>query len=54
MKRKPTKKDIMRGCMAFFKDMIISVFLFEFERAKFDWDMFRITAKGDFEVIDEN
>lgn len=53
MGRKPTKKDIILGCKAFFKDMIVALFHGNIDRAKFCWIMIRVTAKGDFEVIDD-
>ena len=52
-RRKPTKKDIIFGCWNLFWDMIISFMLFRHNRAELDWCLLRLTAKGDFEVSDD-
>ena len=50
--RKPTKKDIITGCMSFLGDMIVGIFAFDIDRVRFDWVMFKETAKGNFEVVE--
>jgi len=51
--RNPTKKDIIKGCISFLKDMIAGLISFDMNRVMFDWIMVKETAKGNFEVVDE-
>lgn len=51
--RKPNAKDKICGCVSFLKDMLIGFFTFDIDRVRFDWVMFKETAKGNFEVVEE-
>lgn len=51
--RKPTTKDIIKGCKSFFGDMLVGILAFDIDRVRFDWVMFKETAKGNFEVVEE-
>ena len=54
MSRKPTKKDIIFGCMEFLKMMLIGFFTFNISKMQLGWGFFKLTAQGKFEVTEED
>jgi len=53
MLRKPTRKEIIFGCVELFKDMVIEFFRLNIHNVKLDWMLIKLTAMGDFEIEDE-
>ena len=54
MSRKPAKKDIIFGCWELFWDMIVNFLLWRFNRARLDWCLLKETAKGNFEILEDD
>ena len=54
MRRKPTKKDIIFGCWELFWDIIVNFLLWRFDRAKLDGCLLKETAKGNFEILEDD
>lgn len=52
-RRKPTKKEIIFGCLDFLKMMVIGFFKFNMSEVKLGWEFFKLTAQGKFEVTDD-
>lgn len=54
MRRKPTKKEIIFGCMEFLKMMLIGFLTFNISEMQMGWGFFKLTAQGKFEVTEED